>query len=145
MGDVREIAIRLQGMKDKAPDGCRAAADAMGAVMVRATMLQLGLSSHVKGTPTPSQPGMPPAMVGGDLRRSVRADPVTGAGTRWQTQVGATTVYARIHELGGNAGRGHKTHLPPRPYLRPALDLIVADGSLRNKAVEAFQQSVYGA
>ncbi len=32
-------------------------------------------------------------------------------------EVGTNTVYARIHQLGGDAGRGHKTHIPARPYL----------------------------
>lgn len=30
--------------------------------------------------------------------------------------------YALIHELGGMAGRGRKTRIPARPYLRPAAD-----------------------
>lgn len=30
--------------------------------------------------------------------------------------------YARIHEYGGNAGRGGKTKLPARPYLTPAFE-----------------------
>jgi phage gpG-like protein len=35
---------------------------------------------------------------------------------------GADTPYARIQEYGGAAGRGHKTQIPPRPYLQPAFD-----------------------
>ena len=35
--------------------------------------------------------------------------------------VGSNLVYARIHELGGLAGRGRKVKIPMRPYLRPAL------------------------
>ncbi len=35
---------------------------------------------------------------------------------------GADTPYARIQEYGGGAGRGHKTQIPPRPYLQPAFD-----------------------
>lgn len=31
--------------------------------------------------------------------------------------VGSSTVYARIHQLGGKAGRGRKVKLPARPYL----------------------------
>lgn len=30
--------------------------------------------------------------------------------------------YAAIHEYGGNAGRGLKTRIPARPYLRPAFE-----------------------
>jgi phage virion morphogenesis protein len=32
-------------------------------------------------------------------------------------EVGSAKVYAAIHQLGGDAGRGHKVHLPARPYL----------------------------
>lgn len=35
---------------------------------------------------------------------------------------GADTPYARIQEYGGTAGRGHKSEIPPRPYLQPAFD-----------------------
>lgn len=31
--------------------------------------------------------------------------------------VGSNLAYARIHQLGGEAGRGHKTKLPARAYL----------------------------
>ncbi|MBF0175368.1 MAG: phage virion morphogenesis protein [Magnetococcales bacterium] len=31
--------------------------------------------------------------------------------------VGTNVIYARIHQLGGEAGRGHKVYIPPRPFL----------------------------
>jgi phage virion morphogenesis protein len=31
--------------------------------------------------------------------------------------VGTNRIYARIHQLGGQAGRGHKVTIPARPYL----------------------------
>lgn len=37
--------------------------------------------------------------------------------------------YARIHELGGNAGRGGKVTLKARPYLGPALEEYSQDNS----------------
>lgn len=37
-------------------------------------------------------------------------------------RVGSNVVYAAIHEYGGNAGRNHSAHIPPRPYLKPALE-----------------------
>ncbi|MFA6574057.1 MAG: phage virion morphogenesis protein [Nocardioides sp.] len=37
----------------------------------------------------------------------------------WRTgcQIGSNLVYARIHQLGGQAGKGHKTTIPARPFL----------------------------
>lgn len=32
-------------------------------------------------------------------------------------RIGSNKVYAAIHHLGGQAGRGHKVSLPARPYL----------------------------
>lgn len=36
---------------------------------------------------------------------------------RDSVEVGSNQVYAAIHQLGGDAGRGHAVHLPARPYL----------------------------
>ncbi len=46
------------------------------------------------------------------LRRSINYV----AGGRF-LQVGTNVVYAAIHQFGGQAGRGKKVTLPPRPYL----------------------------
>lgn len=36
--------------------------------------------------------------------------------------VGVSSVYGRIHQLGGFTGRGLATYIPPRPYLGVGLD-----------------------
>jgi len=81
---------------------------------------KLGERSHQAGTPTPSGPGQPPALITGNLRRSIKVtgpDPEGASG--WKGSVGPTAVQSRIQELGGVA-RGRT--LPPRPYLRPAFE-----------------------
>jgi phage virion morphogenesis protein len=45
------------------------------------------------------------------------AGSVSGESADHSATVGAGKVYAAIHQLGGDAGRGHAVHLPPRPYL----------------------------
>lgn len=83
----------------------------------------LMLREHPKGTPTPSAPGEPPAMILGGLKASVIVTPPTAVGPyRFEARVGPTAVYSRIQELGGTAGRGAK--LPPRPYLKPAVEAV---------------------
>lgn len=47
----------------------------------------------------------------GYLRRSV-----TPEYDAYQARVGTNRVYARIHQLGGQVGRGGSVTLPPRPY-----------------------------
>jgi phage gpG-like protein len=89
--------------------------------VARNTVDKLMLTEHAKGTPTPSAPGDPPSMISGRLKASVTVDPVgvTGEGS-FEAKVGPTAEYARIQELGGEAGHGAR--LPARPYLKPALE-----------------------
>jgi len=65
----------------------------------------------------------------GTLRRSIIASVDSGmtpaspeGATVIQAVWGAATPYARIQEYGGTAGRNHAAHIPPRPYLAPALN-----------------------
>jgi len=89
----------------------------------------LTTSSHQKGTPTPSQPGEPPSLITGTLRRSIKVrGPVPAGYGRWLAEVGPTAVYGRVQELGGTAGRG--AELPPRPYVQPAYEQLVAGGAI---------------
>lgn len=89
-------------------------------VIERHTRDALFAKSHPPRTPTPSHPGEPPAAITGQLARSVRSTQVRRKGDHgWTGTVAPHTVYARIQELGGVTGRGHRTHLPPRPYLNP--------------------------
>jgi len=49
----------------------------------------------------------------GDLYDSVTHQVRTGV----SVSVGVTRTYGRIHQLGGNAGRGRRVKIPARPYL----------------------------
>jgi phage gpG-like protein len=35
-------------------------------------------------------------------------------------EIGSDVVYARIHQMGGRAGRGHQAVIPARPFLPSA-------------------------
>jgi phage gpG-like protein len=83
---------------------------------------KLTAQEHPPGTPTPSRSGDPPAKVSGRLANSVERGNVENRGFGdYAITVGPDAVYARIQELGGDTGRGHLTHLPPRPYVAPAM------------------------
>jgi phage gpG-like protein len=87
------------------------------------TLLNMG--SHARGTKTGSPPGSPPWRISGALRDSVTVRRARPTGPyRWEGQVGPTSRYGRIQELGGDTGRGHRTHLPPRPSLYPAWAIV---------------------
>jgi hypothetical protein len=85
---------------------------------------QLSLGWHPFGTKTGSVPPSPPWRISGHLSRSVRVEPAVSSGFVWTGRVGPTAVYARIQELGGRIGAGHRTVLPSRPHLRPAWAIV---------------------
>ncbi|MBI5815890.1 MAG: phage virion morphogenesis protein [Nitrospinae bacterium] len=51
-------------------------------------------------------------MMSGMLRRSMTVK----AGSR-KVDIGSSLPYSAIHQFGGDAGRGHKSKIPARPYL----------------------------
>ena len=50
--------------------------------------------------------------------------------------IGASAPYARIHQLGGEAGRGRQVKIPARPYLP-----FSSDGKLQPEAEQALLKS----
>lgn len=116
---LTRIAARVEGATGDAVD------DVLEQLQRQARRM-LSLGWHSPGTPTGSAPGSPPWRISGRLSRAitvVKARP-TGAG-KWSGKVGPTrVVYARIQEIGGWAGRRHRSYLPPRPYMKPAVRLV---------------------
>lgn len=55
------------------------------------------------------------AQLRGSINKNLGADFV---------EVGTNKIYGPIHQLGGDAGRGRKVHLPARPYLPEDLDQV---------------------
>ena len=148
------MAIELRGVGEflAALDGVVALTDAAtreavakGAHLIEAeTKKNLTRYSHPKNTVTPSPPGEPPAIVTGQLRRSIRVQgpTKTGLGT-WESKTGPTAVYGRIQELGGVTGRGGATTLPARPYLGPAVKALIDSGRLEEVFVQAWRNAWY--
>lgn len=55
--------------------------------------------------------------------------------------VGSNVAYARIHQMGGKAGRGHKVTIPARPYLGVSQqDKEEVQRILHSFLTEAFQR-----
>jgi hypothetical protein len=93
--------------------------------------------------PSPAPPGFPPAH-GEPPTRALslrRHDAVPDGTDRWTASVGSSLVYSRIQELGGLSGRGHRTALPPRPYLAWAADNVIT--VLQGRV--AFAEAVHNA
>lgn len=136
-------ALRAMGERVEAVTG-PAVHDAQ-AIIAGQARANLSRYSHQRNTPTPSPPGEPPALITGRLRSSfdIAGPTETGAGA-WMSVMGPTVVYARIQELGGRAGRGHRSVLPARPYLRPAIEATVNDGRVRDVFVRAWAKGITG-
>jgi hypothetical protein len=90
----------------------------------------LSLTSHARGTPTPSPPGSPPSLISGALRRSVQVEGPRRAGVgQWTSKIAPEIVYAAVQEQGGG------NNLPARPYMAPALATsLPAMGALIERA-----------
>lgn len=101
--------------------GAKRAANKGAQEYQRAIARQLRKRTHPLGTPTNSPPGQPPALVTGHMMRSTRLKPARAIRAHvYEAAAGPTAVQSRIHELGGWTGAGHRTYLPPRPYVGPA-------------------------
>lgn len=109
---------------------------------------------------TPAAPGQPPAWRTGELARSVTTSVAGGSGLTASATVAPHTVYAATQEHGGIHRPSHarymhwvnsggswylkRVDIPPRPYMQPALDDCLANGSLTRAAMETFYAWVWG-
>lgn len=130
-------------LADKA--GHEASIDGATAIK-RRTVWLLSALHHEPHTRTPSEPGMPPAMIDARLIASIQVGEDDG-----MVAVGPTTIasskngaYGRIQEMGGPStghpwmkyyedGVWYKQHertLKPRPYLKPATEDVTDSGEL---------------
>ena len=138
MTGVAEFRRALDEMVARASAAAATAVTTGGHLIEAEAKRQLGLQSHKRGTQTPSAPGEPPALVSGTLRRSIKVTaPEPKGPTGWTISVGPSAIYGRIQELGGDVWNG--AVLPPRPYMQPALDKLVSDGTLAACYADAWR------
>lgn len=146
-------AVRVTGIKEL-KDALRAMASRIdaatpGAVAAAVELAQeqaqsnLSRYSHARGTPTPSPPGEPPAQISGDLHDNWESTPPvsSGAGT-WTCTLRPTMAYAAVQEFGGPSGRGGKTVLRARPFLRPAVDDLIRAGAMSDLFARAWGAAI---
>lgn len=136
--DTSRTTAALKKLGSRLADEAQKTALTQSALVVeRAAKLQLTKSGrHAPGTPTPSAPGSPPAIITGTLRASVRAFPPDRDGFgNYRAMIGPTVVYGRIQELGGG-------NLPARPYMQPAMRESVDE--VRSTYVEVLGRYLRG-
>ena len=142
---VAELMKALEAMGARVEAATPFAVAAATTLVKEKAQANLARTSHSRGTPTPSAPGQPPAMITGALRDSFdMLGPTPAGAAAWRAVLGPTAVYARIQELGGQAGRGGSVTLPARPYLRPAYDDAVHDPGFMEVFVQAWRGAIRG-
>ena len=140
-----DLADALSAIVDRVTAATPRVVEIVEEALEERTREKLGLTEHERGTPTPSAPGDPPSKISGYLQGSLsRTPPVEAGAGIWSMLTGATAVYARIQELGGYAGRDHASYLPPRPYLKPAYDDLVASGEATEQAAAIWGRALTG-
>ncbi|WP_370145682.1 hypothetical protein [Streptacidiphilus sp. EB129] len=141
---IVELGEALEAMAARVEAATAEAVKLAAGLVGERARANLSLTSHERGTPTPSAPNQPPSMISGTLRDNW-TDPLPvsdGAGT-WVCTLAPTTVYAGIQEYGGWTGRNHASYLPPRPYLRPAVDDLLASGLVEDAFVRAWTAAIH--
>lgn len=125
---VEQVKRRLRALGEKSVEATGEATKQVLERVARQERILLNLGFHPRNTPTGSKPGQPPWRIGGHLSDEVKVHgPYLRGGLfnpRWEGAVGSSAVYARIQELGGWAGRHHRSYLPPRPHLKPAWRIV---------------------
>lgn len=137
---VDDFAAALDALHERLHAATRTATQDGMNLLQRRTRTNLSRYSHAPGTPTPSPPGEPPARITGHLRGSLSPTGPLPGGGGFTGEIGPTAVYSRIQELGGQAGRGHSSTLPPRPYLAPAVR--ASRDQLRRLYIEAWRRAL---
>jgi phage gpG-like protein len=136
------IGTMLREQVQRVEEATRQGLDEAGDYLEGEIKTRLSATSHAAGTPTPSMPGEPPSMVSGALRDSVENKHPTGGNGHYETKVGPDTPYARIQELGGDAGIDHSAHLDPRPYVAPSIE--AARGRIEGIMVDHWSEALNG-
>lgn len=140
---ISELADALRTMGARVDAATPIALVAAAGLVEEKARANLSRYSHARGTPTPSPPGQPPAKISGTLRDNWETSPpLPGGAGGWTCTLHPTTVYAAIQEQGGQAGRGHRTTLPARPYLHPAVDDLLRSGALREEFARAWASAI---
>lgn len=113
------------------------ALDELGAELRSSTEDRIDAATGPDGRPWPALSAATIARRGSDARplrdRGHLVDSLTWRASASGLVLGSNRAYARIHQLGGQAGRGGKITIPARPYLglsdtdRQTIAEVIAD------------------
>jgi hypothetical protein len=139
---IRNLADVLAGLEvqeDKLERAAQTAIATAGFAIQRQAQINANTGTHKKGQGHIPGTGPGPNVVTGALRRSIRTDVKYGFGN-YIAVVGASTEYARAVELGSPRWKSGVKY----PYLRPAAEDLIRNGSLNRIFTAAFLKAVKG-
>lgn len=113
--DADALIEAFQAWRERTIEATQASAHDAGEIVREAIQENLARRDY----PPASPEGEPPAWRTGWLHEHVYVHELA-TDTGWQARIYPSTVYARIQELSGWAGREHRSFLPARPYVAPA-------------------------
>lgn len=137
--NLAEVLAGLEVQEDRLERAAQIAIATAGFAVQRQAQKNANTGTHKKGQPHIPGTGPGPNVVTGALRRSIRTDVKYGFGN-YVAVVGASTEYARAVELGSPRWKSGVKY----PYLRPAAEDLIRNGSLSRIFTAAFIKAVKG-
>lgn len=147
--DSRQLQTALAGL-ERAGRDLRPALNAIAAELLSQTEANFAPEGRPKWQPLAASTiaqrdkrGTWPGKILQVSSGGLAADISTEVGSTF-VRVGSGKEYAAIHQLGGEAGRGRKVHIPARPFLPFTGDPGSGSGQLQPQATEAVLDIVLG-
>jgi hypothetical protein len=137
--NLSQVLAGLEVQEDKLEHAAQTAIATAGFAIQREAQKNANTGTHKKGQGHIPGTGPGPNVVTGALRRSIRTDVKYGFGN-YIAVVGASTEYARAVELGSPRWKSGVKY----PYLRPAAEDLIRNGSLNRIFTAAFLKAVKG-
>lgn len=105
------FTVMFSRLEDAGVRGAGKGLTALALVVEKQAKINVSTGSHRYGTPTPARPGAGPAVISGNLRRSITHDRVSrDVGGNWVTRVGpAVGFYPPYPHKGRNGGAPKRT------------------------------------
>ena len=137
--NLAEVLAGLEIQEDRLEHAAQVAIATAGFAVQRQAQRNANTGTHKRGQGHIPGTGPGPNVVTGALRRSIRTDVKYGFGN-YVAVVGASTEYARAVELGSPRWKSGVKY----PYLRPAAEDLIRNGSLSRIFTAAFLKAVKG-
>lgn len=137
--NLAEVLAGLEVQEDRLEHAAQVAIATAGFAVQRQAQRNANTGTHKRGQGHIPGTGPGPNVVTGALRRSIRTDVKYGFGN-YVAVVGASTEYARAVELGSPRWKSGVKY----PYLRPAAEDLIRNGSLSRIFTAAFLKAVKG-